>query len=141
MWDNVCVRGGGWGARAPKRLLRAIFRTRAHMSARRASLYYIAPRNIIFERIPFHSRGVALRAASDNIHCMFTASDVACARRRAPRSAVGFHGLYIDVILILYRCYVVIISLCMDFTSSVYKAHIGFGWLYINAMSIYLRRL
>ena len=35
----------------------------------------------------------------------------------------------------------VVISLYMDFTSSVYKAHIDSDGLYISAMSIHLRRL
>ena len=48
---------------------------------------------------------------------------------------------YIDVISVLYRCYMAAISLYMDFTSSVFKAHIDFDGLYISAMSIQIRRL
>ena len=51
------------------------------------------------------------------------------------------YKFYIDVISTLYRFYMDVISLCMDLTSSVYKAHIDSDRLYISAMSIHIRRL
>ena len=52
-----------------------------------------------------------------------------------------FYKSYIDGISILYRFYMDVISLYMDFTSSVYKAHIGSDRLYISAMSTRIRSL